>query len=157
MNRPIPTAIRLIEGNRGKRALNPLEPQPRRVMPKMPPNVKANPDAARCWRKHAPMLFDIRVLTEADGIALENLCLSYATMCEAQRQLQTSGLLIKSEGSLSIRQNPLLKIVGEMRDRLDRELAAFGMTASSRSKVQTVGEPKHNSIASAMTRARPVA
>src|SRR6266545_2987232 len=74
--RPIPTALKVLAGNPGKRRLNRREPKPIVRLPPCPPHLK---DVAReAWRRIGHRLTTLRVVTEADGAALELLCLAYA-------------------------------------------------------------------------------
>ena len=92
---PIPTAIRIMEGNPGKRPLTGREPQPAAgVEPRCPDHL--DKDARKEWRRLVPILLRMRVLTEADGYALANLCQAYSTMAKAQRKLNETGLLLKT-------------------------------------------------------------
>src|SRR3990172_7573668 len=79
---PMPTAQKEFEGNRGKRALNAREPKPRASAPKCPEHLDA--DARLEWRRIVPKLARMKVLTEVDGIALAELCQTYATLKKAQ-------------------------------------------------------------------------
>jgi phage terminase small subunit len=81
---PKPTAIKKIEGNPGKRKLNAKEPV-------LPPGVPACPDhldkiARLEWARVSKLLIGMKVLTEADYIALGNLCQAYSTMISAQNR-----------------------------------------------------------------------
>ena len=62
-------------------------------------------------------------------------------MVEAQEMLQQSGLLTKTAGSNVIHANPLLNVLGVLRDRVNRGLREFGCTASSRSRIITSDGP----------------
>ena len=84
---PIPTAIRRYEGNPGKRPLNVWEPQPKTVRPAMPRHL--DEIARKEWKRLCPMLERMRVLSEADGIALANLCVDYSILQQAQESLAT--------------------------------------------------------------------
>ena len=77
---PQPTSLRVLYGNPGKRPINGREPQPRTKRPQCPDYLD---DAARQeWRRLVPILSRMRVLTEADGIALGSLCQQYAMLQE---------------------------------------------------------------------------
>ena len=91
---PKPTVVEIAEGCPGKRPVNRDEPQPRPVAPKCPDYLD---DAARKeWRRLVPVLKRMRVLTEADGIALGNLCQTYSTLIQAQEKLTKQGILYKA-------------------------------------------------------------
>jgi P27 family predicted phage terminase small subunit len=83
---PKPTAIRIIDSNPGKRPLNGREPQPDAVEPRCPDHL--DKDARKEWRRLVPILLRMRVLTEADGYSLANLCQAYSTMAKAQQKAQ---------------------------------------------------------------------
>ena len=50
-------------------------------------------DGAKEWRRLVPVLKRMRVLTEADGIALRNVCQTYSTLIQAQEKLTKQGIL----------------------------------------------------------------
>ncbi len=82
---PEPTALKLHRGNPGKRPLNQWEPQPLPVPPACPAHLDA--DAKKEWRRLVKILMRMRVLTEADGMALASLCQALSTMTKAQQKL----------------------------------------------------------------------
>lgn len=132
---PLPTAIHELRGNPGKRPLNRHEPRPERVAPRMPELVKADERAKKHWRRLVPLLLKMRVLTEADGAALGNLCLDMAVLEQAQTSLQKTGLLLRTPRSGMVHQNPLLAVISAASERVSRGLREFGMTPSSRSRI----------------------
>lgn len=88
----------------------------------------------------------MRVLTEADAIALGNLCMDYAMLQQAQTALTKTGLLTKNKKTEMIHQNPLIKVVAQTADRVNRGLREFGLTPASRSRIQTVDDPKQDDL-----------
>jgi len=131
---PTPSAIRRLEGNPSRRPLNSHEPQPRAKCPKMPKHLDER--AQKEWRRLVPMLTQMRVLTEADGIALANLCVDYSILQQAQESLSKTGLLSKTTKTGMIHQSPLLNIISVTTDRVTRGLREFGLTPASRSRIQ---------------------
>ena len=67
---PIPTKLKILQGNPGKRPLNMDEPEPTRCIPKMPAWLKAFPVAKEEWKREAKILDEMGVLTVADSGAL---------------------------------------------------------------------------------------
>ena len=130
---PKPTAIRIAEGNPGKRPLNRLEPKPRPDEPRCPEHL--DKEARREWRRLVPILLRMRVLTEADGHALANLCQAYSTMVKAQTKLSESGLLLKTPSGY-VQQNPLLGIVNNCVETITKLSREFGLTPASRVRLQ---------------------
>ena len=65
--KPIPTAIKELEGNPGKRALNIKEPKPKRKAPKCP--TWLDNEAKKEWKRTAKQLEQLGILTEVDMAA----------------------------------------------------------------------------------------
>lgn len=93
-NPPKPTALRLIEGNRGKRALPKQEPDPAYLNDLTPP-AWMPADAARVWNDLAPKLRAARLLTEVDAYLLAMGCVSVAQYQNALAR--TGAALVKSK------------------------------------------------------------
>lgn len=133
---PVPTEINRLRGFPGKRGEHKTEPKPEPFSAEPPAHLDAS--AREEWGRLVPILKRMKVLTEADYIALGNLCLAYSTMIEAQTKLTETGLLMKT-GTGFIMQNPLVSIVRQNSDAVLKLLREFGLTPSSRTRVQTVG------------------
>ena len=142
---PKPTALRKLEGNREHRRYPDGEPEPDRVTPDCPPDLD---DVAREeWERLAPIIARMRILTEADGIALAELCVAYSISVDAQRQYQKlkaqpggSALLLRvnvgkdgTGGSYQV--NPLIGIIREQSNVILRHLREFGLTPAARTKI----------------------
>ncbi|HTF61109.1 MAG TPA: phage terminase small subunit P27 family [Edaphobacter sp.] len=137
---PKPTALRIYEGNRGHQKLNDREPTPLIGAPEMPKHL--TPIARKEWRRLVPLLLSMRVLSEADGVALAILCQAYGTLIEAQSLMVRSAkgtqsqLLIKTQTGY-VMQSPLLSIINAQAEIVSRMLQQFGMTPASRSRIAT--------------------
>ena len=83
----------------------------------------------------------MKVLTEADYIALANLCQAYSTLVNAQKQMNKTGILYKSKSGY-IQQSPLLGIIHTQTTIVNNLLREFGLTPSSRTRVAIVEHPK---------------
>ncbi len=128
--KPIPTKLKLVAGNPGHRALPKYEPKPRPAMPSCPTFLGQMAKAE--WRRIAPKLRDLGLLTQIDRAALAAYCQAYGRWQEAEKQVQT--LLVKTKQG-GIIQNPLLGIANRAMDQMNRVLVEFGMTPSSRVRV----------------------
>ena len=134
-----PTAIRKLEGNRGHRPFNDREPLVLIGEPPMPAHLGAL--ERREWRRLTPILLDLGVLAESDGTALANLCSCSATIIRAQKEMEKCpSLLLKTGPNGYQQQHPLLGVIHSERRALIILMREFGLTPSSRSRVQTVGE-----------------
>jgi len=129
---PKPTALELAQGCPGKRSINHAEPQPRAVVPRCPTHLDER--ARKEWRRLVPILMQMRVLTEADGIALGNLCQSYSTMVRAQEKLNEMGILYKAPSGY-VMQSPLLAVVNTCIETINKLSREFGLTPAARSRI----------------------
>jgi P27 family predicted phage terminase small subunit len=132
---PKPTAIKRLEGNPGKRKLNEAEPTPAAGAPHCPDYL--DDDARKEWDRLTSILIAMKVLTEADYIALANLCQAYSTLVNAQKQMNKTGILYKSKSGY-IQQSPLLGIIHTQTTIVNNLLREFGLTPSSRTRVAIV-------------------
>lgn len=142
-NPKVPTALNIIRGNPGKRPLNKREPQGAEWRSRPPAYLDA--DAKKCWRIQTAKLLRMRVLTDADAIAMENLCTSYSRMVRAQRELAFTGKLLYPTKSGYIQKSPLLEVIKSEMQMVNKILLEFGMTASARSRIALPPERKPNS------------
>lgn len=130
---PKPSAIRKLEGNPSRRPFRDDEP----TLPIKAPPCPRGLDAAgkRHWKKIVPVLIQMRVLTEADEIAITDLCQLCSTMEQAQKILSEKGLLVKKpSGTVVI--NPAFGAISQLRHNLYQLLREFGLSAASRSRIR---------------------
>src|ERR1700730_16726059 len=129
---PKPTSIARAEGNPGKRRLSDCEPQPRNVTPRCPEYLDER--ARKEWRRLVPVLHRMKVLTEADGMGLANLCQTYSTLVKAQEKLSELGILYKAPSGY-VMQSPLLAVVNQCVDTITKLSREFGLTPAARSRI----------------------
>lgn len=79
-----PTAIKMLTGNPGKRALPKREPRPASGVPAPPEHLTA--DERELWDYYAPLLAASKVLTVQDREALVQFCEARAQVVEIKRQ-----------------------------------------------------------------------
>jgi P27 family predicted phage terminase small subunit len=143
--KPTPTALKLVKGNPGKRALNKREPRVKLSQPSAPSFL--NDDAKAEWSRVAGTLFDVGLMTELDRAALAAYCQAYGRWAEAERALArmaakdeaNRALMVKTVGGNAI-QNPLVGIANKAKADMVKYAIEFGMTPSARSKV-IAGDP----------------
>ena len=138
---PKPSAIKRLEGNPGRRALNDAEPQPDVALPPKPATL--SPVAAAEWDVTGPLLVSLGVLTVADGQAFQ-------AYCELRADWEAIGARLKDDpdpvyekitidGSgqehRELKPNPLYAMRDRVAGRLLMYFARFGMTPSDRSKI----------------------
>lgn len=130
---PKPTALKVLEGNPGHRPINRTEPKPRPVAPRCPSWLDA--EAKREWRRIAPSLERIGLLTEIDGAALAGYCQSYARWRQCQHVLAKEGLTFKTESGYTAAR-PEVAIGNRALIEIRAFCAQFGMTPSARARMQ---------------------
>lgn len=142
-----PTAIKLLQGNPGKRPINTEEPKPQEGEPEKP---KGMPHAAsREWDFIVPQLRLLGVLTIIDGKALMQYCDAYAHVEMARKEIKKHGLLIEEaiisgEGffvGTKYKANPAVNIYATFSKIMNSYLQQFGLTPASRSKLK-IEKPK---------------
>ncbi len=153
-NPRVPTSLRVIRGNPGKRPLPANEPRPEAVAPPIPSGL--DPLARREWKRLAPTFVRLGVLTEADGMAFASLCTASAAVSRINAALRkckyavltekVSFLEQKSEEGRSnevmateLKINPLYAQQRLALQTLRFWCQEFGTTPSSRGKIQVPG------------------
>lgn len=139
--RPKPTALKLIQGNPGKRALNKDEPKPKCIKFPSPP-IELDANAHIEWVRVVDELRALGMVTKLDFAVLSAYCVAYSRFKVASESLNRiadkdpmfSGLLIKTKQGNWI-QNPLLGVVRRASLDMVRFAAELGMTPSSRSRI----------------------
>lgn len=135
MGRPSkPTALKLVEGNRGKRAMNANEPEPDLLQDIAAPGHLAAPVAA-VWDQLAPQLRRANVLTEMDTVALEIACDAIATFRLAMDKTADGKVLAKNAETGNVSLSPWEMVKSMAAKRALAVLREFGATPAARSKV----------------------
>lgn len=163
---PKPTALKLLQGNAGHRPINSSEPKPEEKAPPCPLYIREDPEAAKEWKRLAPILLRMRVLTEADTTVLASLCLTHSHKLRslaAMRALNAlplaeptedggrttpyvvtlgiAGMVMETKtGYLAMNQ-----IYANVTAAIDQELKLcreLGLTPSARSRLQTSATPQ---------------
>jgi P27 family predicted phage terminase small subunit len=83
-----PTKLKILEGNRGKRPLPENEPKPVPKAPRCPSDLDKG--AKNAWKRLAPKLERMGLLTEVDGD-------SFAIVCQIRSRLKTIHDFIRKE------------------------------------------------------------
>lgn len=140
---PKPTALKVIEGNRGKRPLPLNEPQPRPITPAIPPYLGRI--ARKRWDELLPELEMAGVLTIVDGDIFACYCAAYQDVCELSADVAANGRTyeVGTNGAQSTR--PEAVLLQKAKDDLRRFGAELGIGAASRTKVEVKkpdGAPK---------------
>ena len=146
----IPTSIKLLRGNPGKRPLNKREPKPKEGVPYCPSWL--SDEARRHWKRTAAILKDMGLLTTADGDALANYCDTWAQWREMRDWIEKHGPVMPIRGAPTgevgedgrplpgpikyIQQAPQVNIARHLLLILGRYQLEFGLTPSARTRIQ---------------------
>lgn len=137
-NRPKPTALRVLEGNPGKRAINRNEPKPTGT-PTCPKHLDK---AARVeWKRISVDLSRLGLLTSVDRAALAAYCAAWSRWITAEENVQKFGAVIKSPKSGYPVQNPYVGIANTSLQLMHRFATEFGLTPSSRVRLSVDAAP----------------
>ena len=142
--KPKPTEVKKLEGNPGKRAINKKEPKPESVVPRCPSHLPKTAKAE--WARITKELKTLGLISRIDRAALVAYCQAWADYIEANQTIDEQGAVIVSEKGGAY-QNPWVGIKNNALNRLIRISAEFGMTPSSRSRVQADKPDEEDEIA----------
>ena len=155
-----PTKLKILEGNPGKRPLptNELDPEP--FLAPCPTFIKGA--GRKEWKRLAPELYNLGLLTKIDQAALAAYCSSFGLWLKVERELvriqqsysavlklrkKDPNLKLPSNGMVSQTSKgnwimePLLSVRKQALEQVHKFLIEFGMTPASRSRI-TVGKPE---------------
>jgi P27 family predicted phage terminase small subunit len=150
MSHKVPTNLRVLRGNPGKRPLPQNEPKPER-----PPGPPEPPDfldayAAKEWRRIAPELWALGLLTRIDVAHLAGYCYSFSQWKTAAQTLRRMGAndpvmhgqLVKSGESGGASPNPLIWVARSALKDMIRYGAEFGLSPASRAGLAAGEDPR---------------
>jgi len=145
--KPKPTYLKLLEGNPGKQAVPRKEPKPEGVgrMPGWLHEI-----AKRFWRRRAPELERLGLLTASDSETFAAVCQDYALWQVAEKELAKGGAVLTAKNSGYEMPSPWVAIAKQRRDAFVREASAFGMTPSGRVGLVAKGDVKKNAAIEAL-------
>ena len=130
--KPTPTAIKVLEGNPGKRELNRNEPRPDKKAPPCPKWLV--PEAKKEWRRLAKTMEAMGVLTEVDMAAFAGYCQAYARWKEAEERITDRGLVIRTPSGYP-QQVPYISIAQQYLRLMNQFAEQFGLTPAARSRI----------------------
>lgn len=133
--KPVPTALKLINGNPGKRPLNGNEPKPVIAMPTCPAHLSA--PAKTEWKRLVRYLHDLGIITELDRSALAAYCQAYGRWVEAERALKKSPPLLRTPAGY-VQPSPWLAIANKNLELMHRFISELGLSPVARSRVETI-------------------
>lgn len=144
--RPKPNALKILQGNPGKRRLNiDRAPVPQgeeqvtvgiaRLAVPAPPRQMTR-DAANEWRRLAPDLIKLGLLRRLDMSAFEARCELYATWLRCRRKITRGGITYEHNGLQ--RQRPEVRLAQDCLRQIRQYDSDFGLNPAARARVAHV-------------------
>lgn len=128
-----PTALKRLAGNPGKRPLPEHEARPDPASTRAPHGLPR--EALKYWRKLAPRLAQVGLLSELDTYAAADLVTCLARMKEAEAIIEEEGIVIPSDRGGLVR-HPAVMVANGYRAAFQRYCAKFGLTPSDRAGLE---------------------
>ena len=130
--KPKPTALKALEGNPGKRPLNEHEPVPPKGAIRCPAWLEA--EAKKEWKRLAPSLEAMGVLTAVDITAFAGYCQAYARWKEAEEFISKHGSIFQTTSGY-VQQVPQVSIAQQNLKIMQSFCSEFGLTPATRSRI----------------------
>lgn len=147
--KPVPTALKIIRGNPGRRPLTQNEFKPVSGPPKCPRHVTG--EARKEWDRLSKEFAAVGLLTGVDRGMLAMMCTAWGdhveareAMAQAKEQLGT-GMFVKSPNDYPM-QSPWMAVSNKSLEIYHKLAVEFGMSPSSRTRVQTAPPAKNESV-----------
>ena len=140
--KPKPTNLKKLQGNPGKRRLNKREPRPRTSG--LEPSAVGTREIA-FHDAVAPLLREANLLTDADLPAFEMMTIHFAIAQEAANDIRLIGPTTYKNGRGKKR--PILQVFRDNSAAFRAYAAEFGMTPSSRSRINIPETPDEPTLA----------
>lgn len=148
---PKPVALRVLEGNAGKRPLDlSAGVNPRIEIPSVPKHL--GQEARKEWKRITPILSELGLVSGLDRAALALYCQAAGRLAELETAFNGQVDRLVAEGtdyadavykaSFSVtpsgyaQQSVIVQLIGKHREQLNRYLMHFGLSPAARGRVQ---------------------
>jgi phage terminase, small subunit, putative, P27 family len=140
--KPIPSHLKLILGNPGKRPVPSPESLPEATAPGCPGHLGAHAQAE--WKRIVPELMTLGLLQRMDMAQLAAYCTAYGRWVEVELEIlklqqggAVSGLLVKTPNGYP-QISPLLAISNKCLEQIHTFASEFGLSPVMRSRVEAL-------------------
>ena len=130
----IPTKLKLLRGNPGRRPIDTTEPEPPVVIPRCPKVLTG--EARREWRRITKELEILGLISLLDRAAIAAYCIQWARWVEAEEKIASENAMIFKTPSGYPIQTPWLAISNKALELMKAFLTEFGLTAASRTRLK---------------------
>lgn len=150
---PQPTALKVLQGNPGKRALNLADGvNPRVEIPSAPKHL--SPEAKKEWKRITPLLEELGLVSGLDRAALGLYCQCVGRLEELERAFDSQVKRLRdADAALSYadavyrasyavapsgyaQQSVIVQLIKSQRQEVHRYLMHFGLSPAARARVQ---------------------
>ena len=143
--KPLATEVKKMNGTfiKNPKYENKKEPKPKKGWPTPTELVSADPKALEKWNETCQILEECNVLTTADRDLLELFCINHSQYYALVEKVAKIGIInefVNSRGETVMKRSPYQAELGKIADRQQKLLTEFGLTPSSRSRIQTVSD-----------------
>lgn len=129
-----PTALKVLQGNPGKRKLNKEVPAPAPLAEVPDPPQWLGEWAMEMWETIAPWLTQTGIMTRTDTHNLAAFCAAYDRWRQAEAEVAGAGItVVDAKGVL--KKNPACTVVNESLRQLASFGAALGLDPASRARL----------------------
>ena len=135
--KPTPTALKLLHGNPGKRALPKNEPKPAPAIPSCPAHLDAG--ARREWRRITKELALLGMLTRCDRAALAAYCVAWSRWIAAEKEIAKGGAVVLGSHDQPIR-SPWVVVANDALRQIREFGSEFGLSPAARTRIRV--DPK---------------
>jgi P27 family predicted phage terminase small subunit len=139
MRGPAPKPMELVkaEGNPGHIKLNDNSPKFKPIIPKCPPWV--GPAGRKEWKRLAPELLRLGLLTSGDFAAFSCLCSAWSDLVEARKDIKEYGSTYTTDKGNTV-QRPQVGMKNQALKFIKDFAVQFGLTPSARGRIQLPGK-----------------
>lgn len=133
-----PEALKDLKGTSRPSRKNTNSPKVAKGIPEVPARVRQDEIATEFYMRITKHLHSMKVITMADEIALEQLCIMYSEMAELEKQIvEKGGRVVKSytKNGHTEKTRPEVQQLLEIRRQFNTQLQQFGLTPATREKV----------------------
>lgn len=127
--KPTPTALRLIQGNPGRRPLPSGEPRPKAKVPSRPKWLE--PEARREWTRVCRELAALGILSILDRAMLALYCVAWGDYVELVALIKKEGWTVGT-GEGGVKRHPAASSLREAHDRVRSAASELGLTPAAR-------------------------
>lgn len=134
-----PTEIRVLEGNRSKRPLPANEPKPPPITKPLKPPVWMNKEGKKMFKRLAPIMQQLRLLTETDIESFSMCCQSYGDWRRHIDDIKENGeyyIYVNKGGNENQVERPAVKLMHKAYERYKSMCTEFGLTPASKTRIE---------------------